>query len=297
MRGRYPASSGYSYQFGPGPWTPAIKAIIIACGAVFLIDQLVVGRMSGISLAEYFGLMPFAVIEGLQVWQLGTYLFLHGGVFHLLFNMLALWMFGVELERMWGTRFFLKYYFACGLGAAATTMILPLLPLGLHEEREVPSVGRPERSLRHDSSASAFRSRHWRDFHRIETAKPELLRLPRLQRRRKDQGLAVWRNRESRRIAGEDAVTRRQDAKAGDRQRDLGFGDRPPRNAGRDGQAHHRERSPDPAFPPADAGRSGARDSRLGRVRCFVEFQPRVTNRAKPAPWILLEAATQQPPD
>jgi hypothetical protein len=65
MRGRYPSTSGYSYQFGPGPWTPAIKAIIIACGAVFLVDHLVVGRMSGISLAEYFGLMPFAVIEGL----------------------------------------------------------------------------------------------------------------------------------------------------------------------------------------------------------------------------------------
>jgi membrane associated rhomboid family serine protease len=130
MRGRYPSTSGYSYQFGPGPWTPAIKAIIIACGAVFLVDHLVVGRMSGISLAEYFGLMPFAVIEGLQVWQIGTYLFLHGGVFHLLFNMLALWMFGVELERMWGTRFFAKYYAVTGVGAGITVLIASLMPFG-----------------------------------------------------------------------------------------------------------------------------------------------------------------------
>ena len=46
-------------------------------------------------------------------------MFLHGGIFHILFNMLALWMFGVELERMWGSRFFVKYYFVCGVGAAA----------------------------------------------------------------------------------------------------------------------------------------------------------------------------------
>ena len=46
-------------------------------------------------------------------------MFLHGGVFHLLFNMLALWMFGAELERIWGTRYFLKFYFVTGIGAGA----------------------------------------------------------------------------------------------------------------------------------------------------------------------------------
>jgi membrane associated rhomboid family serine protease len=48
---------------------------------------------------------------------LATYLFLHGGLWHLLFNMLTLWMFGATLERDWGTRKFLKYYFLCGIGA------------------------------------------------------------------------------------------------------------------------------------------------------------------------------------
>ena len=51
------------------------------------------------------------------VWQLATYMFLHGGMFHILFNMLALWMFGAELERIWGTRYFLKFYFVTGIGA------------------------------------------------------------------------------------------------------------------------------------------------------------------------------------
>ena len=45
-------------------------------------------------------------------------MFLHGGVIHILFNMLALWMFGTELERIWGTRFFLKFYFVTGSARA-----------------------------------------------------------------------------------------------------------------------------------------------------------------------------------
>jgi membrane associated rhomboid family serine protease len=62
------------------------------------------------------------------VWQIATYMFLHGGVLHILFNMLALWMFGTELERMWGTRYFLKFYFVTGIGAGALTVLFSLLP-------------------------------------------------------------------------------------------------------------------------------------------------------------------------
>ena len=53
-----------------------------------------------------------------------TYLFLHGDLLHLGFNMLMLWMFGAALERAWGTRLFLKYYTLCGVGAAVFTMVL-----------------------------------------------------------------------------------------------------------------------------------------------------------------------------
>ena len=58
------------------------------------------------------------------VWQLATYMFLHGGVFHILFNMLALWMFGAELERTWGTNYFLKFYFVTGIGAAVRAAVV-----------------------------------------------------------------------------------------------------------------------------------------------------------------------------
>ena len=74
---------------------------------------------------------PSAVFGELHVWQPVTYMFLHGGISHILFNMLSLWMFGVELERMWGTAFFTRYYLVCGVGAAATTMLLSFLPGGI----------------------------------------------------------------------------------------------------------------------------------------------------------------------
>ena len=70
---------------------------------------------------RWLGLRPEAVVgAAVSCGSSLTYMFLHDGGFgHILFNMLALWMFGVELERMWGTRFFLKFYFVCGVGAGA----------------------------------------------------------------------------------------------------------------------------------------------------------------------------------
>ena len=67
------------------------------------------------------------VIGRFAVWELATYMFLHGGLSHILFNMLGLWMFGVDLERRWGTRAFTKYYFITGVGAAITTLLLSLV--------------------------------------------------------------------------------------------------------------------------------------------------------------------------
>jgi membrane associated rhomboid family serine protease len=86
--------------------------------------------------------MPAAVIQRLWLWQPVTYMFLHGGLFHLLFNMLALWMFGVELERLWGSRFFARFYFVCGVGAAATTIAVSVMPFGFAENlRDSLTVG------------------------------------------------------------------------------------------------------------------------------------------------------------
>lgn len=119
---RYPAPYVSSYSFGPGPLSTAMKALIAANVAFFLIQSF----FPSVQLA--LGLVPSAVVGGLHVWRLVGYMFLHGGVFHLLFNMLILWMIGAELERVWGTRYFLKYYFITGVGAGALTVLFSLLP-------------------------------------------------------------------------------------------------------------------------------------------------------------------------
>lgn len=124
---RYAATGDFSYTFGPGPLPPAIKALIIANSIAFLLRWLVPG------ITVYFGLIPQAVVEELWIWQLLSYMFLHGSVFHILFNMLALWMFGTEFERLWGSRYFLRYYFATGLTAAATTVLVSLTPFDFAE--------------------------------------------------------------------------------------------------------------------------------------------------------------------
>lgn len=125
-----------SYRFGPGPVTPAVKVLLIANVAAFLLQAV------WPALTILGGLTPAAVIESLWVWQPLTYMFLHAGFSHLLFNMLALWMFGVELERLWGTAAFSRFYLYCGLGAAATTMVASLLPVSFADFIYVtPTVG------------------------------------------------------------------------------------------------------------------------------------------------------------
>ena len=119
-RSSYPSRS--SISFGPGPLSPALKVLIGANVVVFLAQQVAP------VLAWNFGLMPSAVIREFHVWQLATYMFLHGGLFHVLFNMLALWMFGTELERVWGTRYFVRFYLVTGIGAAILTVLFSLLP-------------------------------------------------------------------------------------------------------------------------------------------------------------------------
>jgi membrane associated rhomboid family serine protease len=114
---RYPRYGDVQYSFGPGAITPAIKLLIIANVVLFLASLVVP------TLILQFGLSPNSVFNRLTAYQLITYMFLHGGIGHLLFNMLALWMFGTDLERTWGTRFFTKYYFVTGVGAGLVTLL------------------------------------------------------------------------------------------------------------------------------------------------------------------------------
>ena len=124
MRRAYP-SSPIQFSFGPSI-TPAVKMLIWINVGVFATGVVIppLGRL----LIDQFGLRPQAVLTELRIWQPFTYLFLHGGFTHVLFNMLALWMFGSELERLWGTRYFLRYYFITGVGAGVTILVASLVP-------------------------------------------------------------------------------------------------------------------------------------------------------------------------
>ncbi len=92
-----------------------VRNLIIANFVVFFI-QLILSR-TNISYLYFFALIPRQFMKG-WIWQGITYMFLHGGFWHIAFNMFVLWMFGRELEYLWGVKEFYKYYFICGVGAA-----------------------------------------------------------------------------------------------------------------------------------------------------------------------------------
>jgi membrane associated rhomboid family serine protease len=136
--------STLAYTIGPGTPGPAVKALLIANIAIFIAQYF--GRfvpVAGVGDANdlailWLGLTPADVVYG-RIWQPVTYLFLHAGAMHLIFNMLALWMFGVDLERRWGRTAFLRYYFVCGVGAGLTCLLVGLL--GSREVYNTPTIG------------------------------------------------------------------------------------------------------------------------------------------------------------
>jgi membrane associated rhomboid family serine protease len=116
--------------------TPAIKALILAN----IITFVAVWVAPRFGLDQLLALKWQLVFGRLEVWRVVTYMFVHADILHILFNMLALWMFGVELERMWGSRFFVKYYFVCGLGGGVTMLIASFFP-GLGDLYRVGTIG------------------------------------------------------------------------------------------------------------------------------------------------------------
>jgi membrane associated rhomboid family serine protease len=127
---RNPRLSSMAYSFGPGPITPAVRILLYVNIGVYVLSFFVS------RIVEWFGLQPQLVIEKYRLWQPVTYMFLHArSPSHILFNMLVLWMFGVELERQWRTRFFVKFYFVTGVGAGLLTIAASLLPF--HVTREL----------------------------------------------------------------------------------------------------------------------------------------------------------------
>lgn len=90
---------------------PIIVKNLLIVNVLFFLGTLAVPSFTGIFGAFYFDSPRF------EPWQIVTHMFMHGGFAHILFNMFALWMFGTAIERVWGPKRFLIYYFVCGLGA------------------------------------------------------------------------------------------------------------------------------------------------------------------------------------
>lgn len=111
--------NSYSNPFFNFTVTPAVKWIIILNIGIFLLT-LVLG---GVNWFSIFGLVPVKVVHHYSFWQLATYLFFHGGIWHLLINMLMLFFFGCSLERKWGIKKFLRFYFITGVGAGICTIL------------------------------------------------------------------------------------------------------------------------------------------------------------------------------
>lgn len=103
--------------------TPAVKALLILSFGTFIIQQTG-DRWLGIHFTSFFGLIPQKVLAHGWIWQLVTYSFLDVDPMHLFFNLLLLAFIGSELERGWGARRFLSYYFFCVVSAGLAYLAL-----------------------------------------------------------------------------------------------------------------------------------------------------------------------------
>ncbi len=110
----------------------AVFALLVANGLVFALQQFS-PRFMFINFALWPATVPQSPFE---VWQLLTYAFMHGDLTHIAFNMFGLWMFGQDLERLWGTQRFLTYFIVCAVGAGIIQLLVAAWQGGLY-----PTVG------------------------------------------------------------------------------------------------------------------------------------------------------------
>jgi membrane associated rhomboid family serine protease len=113
-------------SFGPPVTPPVVKNLLIALVVIFVLQQFA-GRAIEIALS----VVPPLVWEQGYVWQPFTYMWLHGGLAHLLLNGFMLWMFGSQMALAWGAQRFLRYYLICGVGAGLIISLWPYVPYGL----------------------------------------------------------------------------------------------------------------------------------------------------------------------
>ena len=123
MRFNYQRQQWKQNPLSPSLFTDAIKFIISINFLIFILQYL-----SGMEdeLFTIFGIVPSKTFGELMLWQPFTYLFFHGGIWHVLINMFVLWMFGSELEKYWGKKEFLRFFFITGIGSGLITILFSL---------------------------------------------------------------------------------------------------------------------------------------------------------------------------
>lgn len=95
---------------------PTITKNLLIINVLMYLATVVLESRFGIDLSDYLGL-HFFLASDFKIWQLFTYMFMHGSFMHVFFNMFAVWMFGRIMERVWGSERFLFFYLVCGIGA------------------------------------------------------------------------------------------------------------------------------------------------------------------------------------
>ena len=131
MRYQY-SSTGYKNDYSnPLNITHGVKFLILINVIIFCLIE-VSGQRN--FCFKTFGLVPHSILNEYKIWQTFTYMFIHGGLLHIVFNMFILWIFGKDLEAQWGKNKFLIFYFICGLGSGFITFLFNVYSL-------IPIVG------------------------------------------------------------------------------------------------------------------------------------------------------------
>ncbi len=118
---------------GPQALTPMVKNLLIINVVLFVLKLL--SPQIG-ALIDQYGALYFPGTQNFVFTQFITYMFLHGSIFHIFFNMFGLYMFGTAIERVWGWKRFINFYLACGLGAAVFHILIMYLPLEMNAHKE-----------------------------------------------------------------------------------------------------------------------------------------------------------------
>ena len=119
MKYQFQSNPG-EFSYKPALFTSAIKTLVSINFLIFLLQSIAKSESLFFPL---FGLVPKFVWSDLMLWQPATYIFFHGSIWHVLINMFVLWMFGTELERLWGKKHFVKFYFYTGIGSGLVTLL------------------------------------------------------------------------------------------------------------------------------------------------------------------------------